>query len=87
MPLVVQRTEFAFPTYPAIAQLLAQTAANNYDLKARIRELEAQGLKVALSKNERYPTFTVGPVVSQEKAGEKETDGRHRLLRAPPSLG
>lgn len=70
--LVVQRTEFAFPTYPGIPQLLAQTAANNYDLKAGIRELEAQGLKVALSKNERYPTFTVGPVFSHEKAGEKE---------------
>lgn len=70
--LVVQRTEFAFPTYPGIPQLLAQTAVNNYELKARIGELEEQGLKVALSKNERYPTFTVGPVFSQEKAGEKE---------------
>jgi outer membrane protein, heavy metal efflux system len=46
---------------------------SNYELRARIRELEAQGLKVALAKNERYPTFTVGPVVSQERAGEKET--------------
>ena len=72
-PLVVQRTEFSFPTYPGIPQLLAQTAANNYDLQARIRELEAQGLKVALAKNEQYPTFTVGPVVSQEKAGERES--------------
>ena len=72
-PLIVQRTEFSFPTYPAIPQLLAQTAANNYDLQARIRELEAQGLKVALAKNEQYPTFTVGPVVSQEKAGDRES--------------
>ena len=72
-PLTVQRTEFSFPVYPAIPQLLARTAAHNYDLKARIRELEAQGLNVALAKNERYPTFNVGPVVSQEKAGEKET--------------
>ena len=72
-PLVVQRTEFSFPTYPAIPQLLAQTAANNFELQARIRELEAQGLKVALAKNEQYPTFTVGPVVSQEKAGERES--------------
>ena len=72
-PLVVQRTEFSFPSYPALPQLLAQTAANNYDLQARIRELESQGLKVALAKNERYPTFTVGPMLSQEKAGDKET--------------
>jgi cobalt-zinc-cadmium efflux system outer membrane protein len=27
---------------------------------------------VALAKNERYPTFTVGPVVSQEVAGDRE---------------
>ena len=72
-PLIVKRAEFAFPKYPALPQLLAMTAENNYDLKVRIRELESQGLKVALAKNERYPTFTVGPMVSQEKAGEKET--------------
>ena len=72
-PLVVQRTEFLFPSYPALPQLLAQTAANNYDLQAKVRELELQGLKVALAKNERYPTFTVGPVVTQEKSGDKET--------------
>jgi cobalt-zinc-cadmium efflux system outer membrane protein len=72
-PLVVQRAEFSFPSYPGIPQLLAQAATNNYDLKARIRELETQGLKVSLAKNERYPTFTVGPMVSQEKAGDRET--------------
>ena len=72
-PLMVQRAEFTFPNYPAIPQLLARTAANNYDLKARVRELENQGLKVALAINERYPTFHVGPVVSSEKAGGKET--------------
>ena len=72
-PLVVQRAEFTFPAYPAIPQLLLQTAANNYELKARIRELESQGLKVALAKNERYPAFTVGPMISREDAGERET--------------
>jgi cobalt-zinc-cadmium efflux system outer membrane protein len=71
--LVVQRTEFSFPTYAGFSDLLSQAAANNYDLKARIRELEMQGLKVSLAKNERYPAFTVGPVVSQERPGERET--------------
>lgn len=73
MPLTVLRTEFSFPAYAGISQLLAQTAANNYDLKARIRELETQGLKVSLARNERYPAFTVGPAVSQERAGDRET--------------
>ncbi len=72
-PLSVQRTEFSYPTYPGIAELLAQTAQSNYDLKAKIRDLETQGLKVQLAKNERYPTFSVGPMVSSERAGDKET--------------
>ncbi len=72
-PLVVQRAEFTFPSYPALPQLLAQTARNNYSLKARVKELEAQGQKIALAKHEQYPTFTVGPVISQERAGERES--------------
>lgn len=71
--LIVQRIEFSFPAYPSIGDLLARTAENNYELKSRIKELEMQGLKVALAKNERYPTFTVGPTLTQEKAGDKET--------------
>lgn len=72
-PLIVQRTEFSFPEYAGIPDLLRQAASNNYDLKVRIRELETQGLKVSLAKNEKYPAFTVGPAVSQERAGERET--------------
>jgi cobalt-zinc-cadmium efflux system outer membrane protein len=72
-PLVVQRASFTFPSYPSIPQLLAQTARSNYSLKARIKELEAQGQRIALAKNEQYPTFTVGPVISQERAGERES--------------
>lgn len=72
-PLIVQRTEFSFPEYPGFSELLNQAASNNYDLKARVRELESQGLKVSLAKNERYPTFNIGPSISQERAGEKET--------------
>lgn len=72
-PLIVQRTEFSFPEYGGFADLLSQAAKNNYDIKARVRELETQGLKVSLASNERYPTFTVGPSVSQERAGERET--------------
>ena len=74
-PLIVQRTEFAFPEYASFADLLSQAAAQNYDLQARVRELQLQGLKVSLAKNERYPTFTVGPFVSQERPGEQETTG------------
>jgi cobalt-zinc-cadmium efflux system outer membrane protein len=72
-PLKVQRTEFVFPEYPSLEQLLAEAASNNYELRVRVREFEQQGLKVALAKNERYPSFSVGPTVSREHASEKET--------------
>ncbi len=72
-PLEVKRAEFPKPDATTLAAWLTTAAAHNYDLRVRRSELEQQGLKVALAKNERYPAFTVGPVLSQERAGDKET--------------
>ena len=72
-PLEVKRAEFPKPAASTLAALLNTAAEHNYDLRVRRSELEQQGLKVALAKNERYPTFTVGPALSQERASEKET--------------
>ena len=72
-PLQVRRSEFAPPKPVALADLLHQAAQNNYAIRVRRAELEQQGLKVALSQNERYPTFTVGPSVSHENTGDRET--------------
>lgn len=72
-PLQVHRTEFKPPQRTELVALLNEAARHNYDLLVSAAELEKQGLQVALSKNERYPTFTVGPSVSQERAGENET--------------
>jgi cobalt-zinc-cadmium efflux system outer membrane protein len=72
-PLQVRRTEFQPPPREELASLLNSAARHNYDLLVSAAEMEKQGLKVALAKNERYPTFTVGPSISQERAGEKET--------------
>jgi len=72
--LQVRRTEFPAPKARTLVSLLNNAAADNYDLRVRRAELEQQGLKVSLAKNEQYPTFTVGPNVSQERAGgERET--------------
>ena len=72
-PLQVQRTEFKPPSRTELVSLLNEAARHNYDLLVSAAELEKQGLEVALAKNERYPTFTVGPSLSQERAGENET--------------
>ncbi|MDZ4289413.1 MAG: TolC family protein [Prosthecobacter sp.] len=72
-PLVVERAEFKLQSQPSIPALLTQAAMQNFDLRVRRAELEQQGLKVALAENERHPTFTVGPTISGQRAGERES--------------
>lgn len=71
--LAVARPDFTFSEMPTIDSLFAQAAKNHYELKIRLAELEQQGFKIALADNERKPTFVVGPFISHEKAGDKET--------------
>lgn len=71
--LVVKREEFELGELPTMASLLGQAAMQNFDLRVRRAELEQQGLKVALAKNERYPTFTVGPTINDQLPGERQT--------------
>ena len=71
--LQVKRTEFDHSNTLLLPPLLDQAAQRNYAIRVRRAELEQQGLKVSLSKNERYPTFTVGPSVSHAQAGDRET--------------
>lgn len=72
-PLIVTRHAVTLAQLPTAEALLTDAAENNYELRIRRSELEQQGFKVELAKNERYPTFTVGPVVSQERGDGKET--------------
>ena len=45
---------------------------NNFELRMRQAELEQQGFKVSLAQKDAYPSFTVGPYFSQERAGDRE---------------
>jgi cobalt-zinc-cadmium efflux system outer membrane protein len=57
---------------PDIADLLALARTNNFELRQRIAELEQQGFRVDLAKNERYPAVTVGPFISGERGSDRE---------------
>ena len=70
-PLRVSRSGFEF-TSSSLPTLLAAARINAFDIRIRHAELEQQGFKVALSKNERYPAVTIGPYYSQENAADKE---------------
>jgi cobalt-zinc-cadmium efflux system outer membrane protein len=58
---------------PPLEALLAQARARNFNLRARMLDVEQQGFSVRLAENERWPTFKVAPYVSQQRADAKET--------------
>ncbi|MGB8169034.1 MAG: TolC family protein, partial [Chthoniobacteraceae bacterium] len=62
-----------FAELPQIDELIHRAATGNFELRQREIELAQQGFKVRLSEKEAWPTITVGPQFSQEKAADKET--------------
>ena len=69
----VQRPALTLPAAPNTDSLLAAARTNNFELQMRRAELEQQGFKVSLAKNDRNPAFSVGPYLSQERTGGNET--------------
>jgi len=71
-PLTVATTTPTFHPTPGLESLLAATRTNNFNLRLRTTELEQQGFRVELARNERYPSFTVGPTLNEESAGDRQ---------------
>lgn len=72
-PLKVALAALKLNEAPTADALLASALEKNFEFKMRQVELEQQGYVVRLSRNERYPSVSVSPFYSQEKAGDKET--------------
>ena len=68
----VAPVDITFSAAPKTDALLAAAQANNFEIRMRQVELEQQGFRVSLARNERYPAVTVGPYVSQERAADRE---------------
>jgi cobalt-zinc-cadmium efflux system outer membrane protein len=64
--------DVAFSAAPKTEDLLAAAQTSNFEIRMRQVELEQQGFRVSLARNERYPAVTVGPYVSQERASDRE---------------
>jgi outer membrane protein, heavy metal efflux system len=62
-----------FSALPSADELVRKAARRNFELRQREIELTQQGFKVRLAENEAWPSVTVGPQISQERAGERET--------------
>ncbi len=57
---------------PDADALLALAVERNVEFRARVVEVERQGLRVDLARHERRPAVTIAPFVEEEKAGERE---------------
>ncbi len=72
-PLRVTAPALTLHDSPARDALLTGAHENNFEFKMRRAELEQQGYTVRLAQNERRPSVSVGPFVSQENAVDRET--------------
>ncbi len=62
-------------------ELIMLAGSNDFQVRLRAIELERQGYKVRLAKNERFPDIAAGPAIAFERAGERE-----RIIGAAISL-
>jgi cobalt-zinc-cadmium efflux system outer membrane protein len=71
--LSIGQSHLSFRPAEDFEALLTLARTNNFELRVRSVELAQQGFRVDLAKNERYPTISVGPTISQERAGERQS--------------
>lgn len=69
----IEPPNLVFPPFPGVEPFLASARTNNFEIRMRQAEMEQQGFKVSLARNERFPAVTIGPYFSQERAGDRET--------------
>lgn len=68
----VSAVELNFSAPHTVQTLVNSAYMTAFDLRVRRAELEQQGFKVSLAKNERYPAVTIGTFFSREEAGESQ---------------
>ncbi len=73
--LRIQQPGLTFPPAENLNGLLVLARTNNFELRVRAVELAQQGFRVALARNQRFPSLAVGPTVSEDNGLE-----RNRIL-------
>jgi cobalt-zinc-cadmium efflux system outer membrane protein len=69
----IKQELLALSPTPSLEKMLAGARTHNFDLRARMLDVEQQGFHVKLAENERWPAFTVAPYYQQQKAQSRET--------------
>ncbi len=71
-PLSISGDGLAFRPAENATALTQLARTNNFELRLRAVELAQQGFRLDLARNERFPAIAVGPMVSEENAGDRE---------------
>ncbi len=71
-PVSIKDGRLLFRPAVATEELVAMAQTNNFELRVRAVELAQQGFRVELARNERFSSISVGPMMSEERAGDRE---------------
>lgn len=72
-PVEIALEKMVMTPPPALEKLLAEARDRNFDLRARMMDVQQQGFQVALAKNERWPSISVQPYVQRQVNQTRET--------------
>lgn len=71
-PLELQMEKLTLNPPPALESLLSQARKKNFELRARILDVQQQGYEVRLAENERWPSITVAPFAQRQQNETRE---------------
>jgi outer membrane protein, heavy metal efflux system len=74
LPVEVARQSLNLPTLPDAERLIASSYEQNFDLQTRRTELEQQGFRVRLARNEHWPSVKMGPYTAGENVVDSERE-------------
>jgi cobalt-zinc-cadmium efflux system outer membrane protein len=74
LPVEVARQSVNLPTLPDSDRLIASSYEENFDLQTRRTELEQQGFRVSLARNEHWPSVKMGPYTAGENVVDSERE-------------
>jgi len=72
-PLELKMENLTLNPPPALEPLLVNARKKNFDLRARIIDVQQQGYEVKLAENERWPSITVQPYIQRQQNETRET--------------
>ena len=72
-PVVIERQAIPLKSLPGLESLMTTARNQNFEVRTRVAELEQQGLRVSLAKNELWPAVTVSPFYGKQVADNRQT--------------